>query len=76
MVKKLQNRLDELPTNPGVYFFKDSSGKIIYIGKASILKRRVRSYFTGAQTDTKTLRLVKSIADVDWVQTSSEIQVA
>ena len=73
MVKKLQNRLDELPTNPGVYFFKDSSGKIIYIGKASILKRRVRSYFTGAQTDAKTLRLVKCIADVDWVQTSSEI---
>ena len=41
----IELRLKELPDDPGVYFMKDSKGKIIYIGKAKVLKNRVRSYF-------------------------------
>jgi len=42
---KLEKKLNNLPSTPGVYFFRDSKGKILYIGKASVLKRRVSSYF-------------------------------
>ncbi len=69
----LDNKLKLLPTTPGIYFFKDKSGRIIYIGKASILKNRVKSYFRASNKDHKTLLLVSNIADLDWIETSSEI---
>lgn len=72
--KHLQTRLNELPDNPGVYLYKDDSGHIIYVGKASILKRRVRSYFTKKHTDIKTPILVKNIASIDWIVTESEVE--
>lgn len=74
MNKQLQNKLKQLPAEPGVYIYKDASGKIIYIGKASILKRRVSSYFQKNHRDIKTPILVENIADVDWMVTSSEIE--
>ena len=72
--KHLQTRLNELPDNPGVYLYKNDSGHIIYVGKASILKRRVRSYFTKKHTDIKTPILVKNIASIDWIVTESEVE--
>ena len=72
--KHLQDRLKELPDNPGVYLYKDTAGHIIYVGKASILKRRVRSYFTKKHADIKTPILVKNIASVDWIVTESEVE--
>jgi excinuclease ABC subunit C len=70
----VKTKLANLPKSSGVYFFKNASGEIIYIGKASILQRRVKSYFKGNHRDIKTPILVKNIADVDWITTSSEIE--
>ncbi|HHY25704.1 MAG TPA: GIY-YIG nuclease family protein, partial [Desulfitobacterium dehalogenans] len=44
----LREKLSLLPDKPGVYLMKDASGQIIYVGKAKLLKNRVRSYFTGS----------------------------
>ncbi len=74
MTKSLQAKLKELPTTPGVYFFKNKDGKIIYVGKASILKRRVTSYFQKNHRDLKTPLLVADIADLEWTQTNSEVE--
>ena len=72
--KHLKSRLAELPDEPGVYLYKDSDGNIIYVGKASQLKRRVRSYFTSQHRDIKTPILVSNIASLDWIITSSEVE--
>lgn len=73
-MNNLKRKLDNLPNTPGVYFFKDKNGKIIYIGKASILRRRVKSYFSKSHKDYKTPLLVKNIHDLYWVETNSEIE--
>src|SRR5271154_6480107 len=71
----LESKLNELPKNPGVYFHKDSKGDIIYIGKAAVLKNRVRQYFQASRTrDPKTDALVSEIADIDWMVVDSEIE--
>lgn len=71
---KLQQKLKTLPATPGVYFHKSASGEIIYVGKAAVLKNRVRQYFQKSRLrDAKTDALVAEIADTDWVQTESEI---
>lgn len=74
MNKKIQTKLADLPTQPGVYFHKDKHGAIIYIGKAANLKNRVRQYFQKSRgRDAKTEALVAEIADVDWMVVDSEI---
>ncbi len=74
MKSKLQNKLNTLPNSPGVYFHKNSQGEIIYVGKAAVLKNRVRQYFQSSrQKDPKTDALVAEIADVDWVVVDSEL---
>ncbi|MBI2798182.1 excinuclease ABC subunit UvrC [Candidatus Saccharibacteria bacterium] len=74
MKKSLQQKLKELPLKPGVYFFYNQAGEIIYIGKASILKRRVASYFQKHHRDYKTPLLVENIANTSWIETDSEIE--
>jgi len=70
----LKQKLTTLPNSPGVYFHKSADGEIIYVGKAAILKNRVRQYFQSKKDfDIKTLALVNEIADTDWVETESEI---
>jgi excinuclease ABC subunit C len=70
----LRDKLKTLPNSPGVYFHKSSSGEIIYVGKAAVLKNRVRQYFQSKKDfDQKTLALVAEIVDTDWVETESEI---
>lgn len=70
----LQSKLKQLPKGPGVYFHKNSKGKIIYIGKAARLNNRVRQYFQASRLrDPKTDALVAEIADVDWVEVESEL---
>jgi excinuclease ABC subunit C len=72
--KKLEKKLAEIPKDPGVYLYKDSAGEIIYIGKAAILKNRVKQYFQKSRTpDAKTDALVAEIADVEWITIESEI---
>lgn len=70
---KLDIKLKTLPNGPGVYFHKNIKGEIIYIGKAAILKNRVKQYFQNNNKDAKTRILVSEIADTDWVETDSEI---
>ncbi|MGH7599688.1 MAG: excinuclease ABC subunit UvrC [bacterium] len=71
----LQDKLDNLPAKPGVYQFIDKTGKIIYVGKAKVLRNRVRSYFQEARPlDPKTLRLVSRVADLEVIVTDSEME--
>lgn len=75
MKAKTVAKLKQLPNESGVYLFRDKAGQVIYIGKASILKRRVASYFQKTtDRDFKTDLLVKLTADVDWVTTNSEVE--
>ena len=72
--KRLQQKLKTLPRTPGVYFHKSASGEIIYVGKAAVLKNRVRQYFQDSRgRDNKTMALVVEIADTDWIETESEV---
>lgn len=74
MNDRLARKLKDLPASPGVYFHKDDRGEIIYIGKAAVLKNRVRQYFQlKKDIDAKTLALVDEIYDTDWVETESEL---
>jgi excinuclease ABC subunit C len=72
--KALEVKLKTLPRSPGVYFHKSQRGEIIYVGKAAMLKNRVRQYFQSTRDmDVKTRALVAEIHDTDWVETESEI---
>ncbi len=74
MNTKLEEKLKTLPRSAGVYFHKSKSGEIIYVGKAAILKNRVRQYFQSTRDmDVKTRALVEEIEDTDWVETESEL---
>lgn len=73
MNERIKNKLALLPDQPGCYLMKDKNGTIIYIGKAKILKNRVRSYFRGSH-DTKTERLVSEIDDFEYIVTESNIE--
>lgn len=70
----LEAKLKTLPRSAGVYFHKSANGEIIYVGKAAVLKNRVRQYFQSTRDmDVKTRALVAEIEDTDWVETESEI---
>lgn len=73
MNELIQQKCAILPDQPGCYLMKDRQGVIIYVGKAKILKNRVRSYFTGSH-DGKTQRLVQEIVDFEYIVTSSELE--
>lgn len=69
----VKEQLNRLPDSPGVYLMRDAEGVILYVGKATNLHSRVRSYFTDAQQLTpKTRRLVSRIADIDFFVATSE----
>ena len=71
----LEKKLKELPKEPGVYFHKDATGEIIYVGKAAVLRNRVRQYFQKSRArDAKTEALVAEIVDTDWMVVDSEIE--
>jgi|AntRauTorckE6833_2_1112554.scaffolds.fasta_scaffold02208_6 excinuclease ABC subunit C len=70
----IKEKLAQLPRTPGVYFHKDASGQIIYIGKAAVLNNRVRQYFQKSRLrDAKTDALVADIADISWTETETEL---
>jgi excinuclease ABC subunit C len=75
LTENLKLKLQNLPDAPGVYLFKDDTGRIIYIGKARVLRSRVRSYFQNARTPSpRTDRLVARVADLDLMVTASEVE--
>lgn len=72
---ELENKLAQLPKKPGVYLFKDKNGKIIYIGKAKVLRNRVRSYFQKSRNgEPKLLRMISRIRDLEIIVTDSEME--
>lgn len=71
--EKLREKLKGLPDAPGVYFHKNAAGEIIYVGKAAVLKNRVRQYFQKSVKDVKTQALVAEIADTDWITVDTEM---
>ena len=74
MNAKLEAKLKTLPRSAGVYFHKSNTGEIIYVGKAAVLKNRVRQYFQSTRDmDVKTRALVDEIDDTDWIETESEL---
>ena len=73
MNDSLKQKLSKLPAAPGVYFHKNSAGEIIYVGKAAVLKNRVRQYFQKSAKDPKTEALVREINDTDWIVVDTEM---
>lgn len=71
--RQLKEKLSKLPAEPGVYFHKNAAGEIIYVGKAAVLKNRVRQYFQNSVKDVKTQALVAEIADTDWITVDTEM---
>lgn len=71
----LREKLASLPTSPGCYLMKNASGEIIYIGKAKVLRNRVRQYFQkGTDHTRRIMRMVSEIADLTWIATDSELE--
>lgn len=69
----LKELVNQLPTQPGIYQYYDKDGKLLYVGKAKNLKKRVASYFNKKQTQAKTRVLVKKIFDIQTVVVESEM---
>lgn len=74
MKEALETALKNLPDNPGVYQFKDDSGKVLYVGKAKNLKNRVRSYFSGKNPSYRIDLMISKAADLEFIITNSEIE--
>src|SRR3989338_8547556 len=71
----IKKKLKSIPDAPGVYFFKDDTGGIIYIGKAASLKKRLSSYFRSSnEINPRTQALLSSLKDVDYILTGSEAE--
>ena len=71
----LAEKLEQLPLRPGVYLFKDAAGRVVYVGKARVLRDRVRSYFQSSRpAEFHKSRMVEDIADLDLVVTDTEME--
>ena len=68
----LREHLDDLPLSPGVYIMKDVSGNVIYVGKAVVLKNRVRQYFNNSPKHVKVQAMVDNIDSFEYIITLSE----
>lgn len=75
MMFDFQHQLKILPDKPGVYIMKNSLGEVIYVGKAKILKNRVRQYFQNSKNHSEKVRaMVKNIAEFEYIVTDSEME--
>nr|WP_230967302.1 excinuclease ABC subunit UvrC [Nostoc commune] len=73
--ERLENRLAEIPPEPGVYFMRDSSDRIIYIGKSRKLRSRVRSYFRdGYNKSERITTMVKLVTEIEFIVTDTEAE--
>ncbi len=69
----LHEKIRSLPTQPGVYLYKNAEGEVIYVGKANNLRARVRSYFLeAAQANAKTGSLMREAVDIEYIQVANE----
>lgn len=68
-------RLKKLPIQPGCYIYRDAKGDVLYVGKALVLKNRVRSYFQAStRHGARIARMVRRVADIEWIVVDSEIE--
>lgn len=72
MNDRIAAKLKDLPDTPGVYIMRDASGQVIYVGKAVVLKNRVRQYFQHTEKPVKVQAMVDNIADFDYIITRTE----
>jgi excinuclease ABC subunit C len=73
--ESIENKLKSLPTHPGVYFFKDAEGEILYIGKAKSLRSRVRGHFAAdPAASLKNREMLRRVGDVDTIVVGSEAE--
>lgn len=73
--ERLENRLSEIPPQPGVYFMRDASDRIMYIGKSRKLRSRVRSYFRDSQRLSERIAtMVKQVTDIEFIVTDTETE--
>ncbi|MDR1496429.1 MAG: excinuclease ABC subunit UvrC, partial [Clostridiales Family XIII bacterium] len=70
----VEENLKQLPSSPGVYLHKDADGEVIYVGKASSLKNRVRQYFRKSGRDEKTAALASHISEFEYIVTDTEAE--
>lgn len=71
----LIQKLDTLPDRPGCYIYRSADRRVLYVGKAVVLRNRVRSYFhESARHEPRTRRLVAEIADLEWIVTDTELE--
>ncbi|MFZ5392258.1 MAG: excinuclease ABC subunit UvrC [Patescibacteria group bacterium] len=70
----LKAKLKILPESSGVYVMVDNKNTVIYVGKAKILKNRVKSYFNRKIEDKKVKQLLKNITDLSWIETENEME--
>ena len=75
-IRKLREEtLPEVPERPGVYFFKNSRGSMLYIGKAKRLSKRVRSYFNGIESHgARRRKLMQKVRRLEWTETTTELE--
>ncbi|WP_231378245.1 excinuclease ABC subunit UvrC [Desulfurobacterium sp. TC5-1] len=71
-MKRLEKKLESVPDLPGVYLFHDSNGKVIYVGKARSLKKRIASHIKATDPSDKSYRIVKASSDFDYVVVRNE----
>jgi len=72
---KIEEKLETLPTKPGIYQFFDIRGKILYVGKANNLRNRVKSYFQKSRyLDPRLMIMVKKISDLEFIITDSDVE--
>ena len=71
---QLSRKLSGLPANPGVYLYRDKKGELLYVGKAKVLKNRIKSYFQSRSLDAKTKRLVALIWDLEFIVCATELE--
>jgi excinuclease ABC subunit C len=67
-------KLAKIPSVPGVYFFRDKNGKVLYLGKAANLKNRLKSYFDKSRKNPRLQKMLETAENVDWQETGSEVE--
>jgi excinuclease ABC subunit C len=72
--ERLEARLKEIPSEPGVYYMKDGTEEILYIGKSKKLRSRLRQYFTGQDTRPRIALMVRQVTEIEFIVTDTEAE--
>jgi excinuclease ABC subunit C len=73
-MEKIQEKIKKLPNNPGIYLFYNNKKELVYVGKATSLKNRVRSYFSGAKTSRPIEQMIHEVVNIKYKETDSVLE--